>query len=80
MALVTVTARRRKVKTDQMGHVNAPATDITYEGDVIDANPAAVAFIQSAGAQAPDNAFFQVTMIGGHTFYVNAADKALLSA
>lgn len=79
MALVTVIARQRKVKTDQQGRVVDPLTDITYEGTDVDVNPNAVAHIKQAGPNAPDSSYHLVTMIGGHTFFVDDADKAALN-
>ncbi len=80
MPLVTVTARQRKVKTDQMGHVVDPLTDITFEGPEIDVNPAGVLTVKKAGESAPDSSYHLVTLIGGPTFYVDDADKGVLSA
>lgn len=80
MALVTVIARQRKMKTDQQGTVVNPATDVIYDGTSLDVNPVNVAWITTngVGPNVPDSDYYLVTMVGGHTFYVDAADKALL--
>lgn len=79
MALVTVTARKKKVKTDQQGNVGTPATDITFDGADLDVNPALVSTIQVAGAQLPDSDYFLVRMNNSDEFYVDAGDKAALN-
>ena len=79
MALVTVTARKRKTKTDQQGNVADPLTDVTFTGDPLDVNPNLVSTIQVAGAQAPDDGFFLVRMNNQDQFYVDQADKDALN-